>query len=125
MEKNFGTVTFTNSIADTFPYIESAIFVLDNNLNWWKKNYKVLEEKIANIIRGVADTDTKVLVRFIIYNGPDEIVKSVTWNGPAIEFTFLETSDKFAKKVCEQLGEKTWEGHKIITENNKLYVLIE
>jgi len=125
MKKEYGTITFSNSIKDTFPYIESAIFVLDNNLNWWKKNYELLEEKIANIARGIADKPITIITLFTIYNGPDEKVESVKWTGPAIEFTFLETSSEFPKKVKKQLGENTWEGHKLITEDNKLIILFE
>ena len=125
MEKEYGSVTYLNSIQDTFPYIESAIIILDNNLNWWKKNYKVLEEKISNIANGLINKPTKVNIRFTIYNGQDDNVQSVKWTGPAIEFTFLETSDQFANDVKTKLGGNTWEGHKLISENNTLYVLIE
>jgi len=125
MEKEYGTITFLNSIKDTFPFIESAIIILDNNLNWWKKNYKLLEEKIANISRGIANKPMTIRTRFTIYSGNDENVKSVKWNGPAIEFTFIETSSNFALDVKKQLGENTWEGHKMITEDNKLFILIE
>jgi hypothetical protein len=125
MEKEYGTITFLNSIKDTFPFIESTIIVLDNNFNWWKKNYEILEEKLANISSGIADKPIEILTRFTIYNGEDENVKAVKWNGPAIEFTFLETSSEFAIKVKNQLGKSTWEGHKLITEDNKLFILIE
>ena len=125
MEKDFGIITFLNSIQDTFPYIESAILVLDNKLNWWKKNYKTLEEKIANISAEIANENKSVSVRFTIYNGPDENVQSVKWSGPAIEFTFIETSNDFANKVKNKLGENTWEGHKMFVDDNKLFILIE
>lgn len=125
MEKDFGTSVFLNSISDTFPYIESAIMILDNNLNWWKKNYSVLEQKIANIIGKISDETVNVRIRFTVYSGPDENVKSVKWSGPAIEFTFIETSDEFARKVKDELGQNTWEGHKLIVEDNNLYILIE
>jgi len=125
MKKEYGSITFTNSIKDTFPYIESAIIILDNNLNWWKKNYEILENKIANICRGIANKPITILTRFTIYSGADENVKSVKWNGPAIEFTFLETSFDFVEKVKQELGKNTWEGHKLIVEDNKLFILIE
>lgn len=126
MEKEyFNTVTFINSIQDTFPYIESAILILDNRLNWWKKNHDILEKKIANIVSGLSDKSISIKTRFTIYSGTDENVKSVKWTGPAIEFVFLETSNEFSNNVKKQLGGKTWEGHKMISEDNKLYIMIE
>ncbi len=125
MEKEYGTVTFLNSIKDTFPYIESAILVLDNNFNWWKKNYEVLEKLVANIARGIAEKPVQIRTRFTVYSGPDENVEAVKWSGPAIELTFFENSPEFVKKIKEQLGGNTWEGHKLITEDNKLIILFE
>jgi hypothetical protein len=124
MEKKYESVTFLNSIKDTFPYVESAIIVLDNNLNWWKKNYEVLEQQLSNAVRGIAKTPVEIRARFTVYSGPDENVKTVTWNGPAIEFTFFEQSPMLVEKVKNTLG-NTWEGHKLITDDNKLIVLFE
>lgn len=124
MKKEYGTVTFLNSIKDTFPYIESAIVVLDNNLRWWKNNYEVLEQKLANEIRGIANEPLEIRTRFTIYNGPDEVVKSVIWSGPAIEFTLLDVSPITVKKVQESIG-NNWEGHRVITDDDKLYVLFQ
>lgn len=124
MEKQYDSVKFLNSIKDTFPYVESAIIVLDNNLNWWKKNYELLEQKLSNIARGLAKTPVEIRTRFTVYSGPDENVEAVTWNGPAIEFTFFEQSPVFVEKVKNQLG-NTWEGHKVLTDDNKLFILFE
>jgi len=124
MEKEYGTVTFLNSIKDTFPYVESAIVVLDNNLRWWKNNYQVLEQKLANEAAGVAKEPVNIRTRFTVYSGPDEAVESVRWSGPAIEFTFLEKSPNFVKEVQQKLG-NNWEGHRTITDDNKLIVLFE
>jgi hypothetical protein len=124
MEKEYGTVTYLNSIKDTFPYIESAIVVLDNNLRWWKNNYEVLEQQLANEIRGIADEPIKIRTRFTVYSGPDEAVQTVVWSGPAIEFTLLEASPMLVKKVQQKLG-NNWNGHRVITDENKLIILFE
>jgi len=124
MEKEYGTVTLLNSIKDTFPYVESAIMILDNNFNWWKANYETFEEVLANEVRGVAKEPVQIRVRFTVYSGPDENVQVVKWNGPAIEFTFIETSPDVVLKIKNNIG-NTWEGHKLMTEDNKLFVLFE
>lgn len=124
MKKRIGATTFSNSIKDTFPYIESSIIILDNNLSWWRKNYKQLEEELANTSNGVATEPVNIVTRFTIYTGPDEAVESVKLNGPAIEFTFVEKSSKFVRDVKNSLG-KTWNGHRLITDDNKLIVMFE
>lgn len=124
MKKRIGATTFNNTIKDTFPYIESAIVVLDNNLRWWKNNYQELENLIANEANGIASEPVQVVTRFTVYTGPDETVESVTWSGPAIEFTFIEKSSKFVRDLKNSIG-NTWEGHRLITDENKLYVLIQ
>jgi len=123
MEKKYGSATFLNSIKDTFPYIESAIMIMDNNFNWWKSNYELLEGKIANEARGVADSPVKISTRFIIYSGPDENVDAVKWSGPAMEFSFVE-DPLIADKVKKSIG-NLWEGHKVLTEDNKLIIMFE
>jgi len=124
MKKRIGATTFSNSVKDTFPYIESAIVVLDNNLSWWRKNYERLEDELANTANGVATEPVNIVTRFTVYSGPDEAVESVTWNGPAIEFTFIEKSSKFVRDVKIAIG-KNWEGHRLITDDNKLIVMFE
>ena len=124
MEKKYNTVTFLNSIKDTFPYIESTIMILDNNLHWWKLNNEVLEKKIANVAAGIANKPVKIEVRFMVYNGPDENVESVKWSGPALEFTFVEKSTDFVKDIKDEIG-NTWEGHKLIIDDNKLIIMFE
>lgn len=124
MEKQIGSVIYNDSIKDTFPFIESTIIKLDNNLGWWQKNYEILEDKMANIVSGVVDSPVNIRTRFTIYNGTDDSVETVEWNGPALEFTFIETSPSVIEKVKNKLG-GNWEGHRILTEENKLYVLFE
>ncbi len=124
MEKEYGTVTFLNSIEDTFPYIESTVMILDNNFNWWKKNYEKLESLIANEARGFSDKNVEIETRFIIYNGQDENVEMVKWSGPAIEFTFVESSSSLIDDIKKSIG-NIWEGHKVITYENRLIVMIE
>ena len=124
MKKLIGSTTFTNSIKDTFPFIESAIVVLDNNLSWWRKNYEDLEEEIANEANGLADQPVNIITRFTVYSGPDENVESVKWNGPAIEFTFIEKSPNFVRDVKNAIG-NNWKGHRLITDDNKLIVMFE
>ena len=117
-------INFINSIKDTFPYVESAIVILDNNLTWWKKNFKKLEEDIANVAAKFSDRELDVRIRFTMYHGPDENVESVTWNGPAIEFDFVEGSTTLPSDIKNELG-NTWNGHKLITDDNKLIALFE
>ena len=124
MEKEFGIVTFKNSIQDTFPYVEAAIVILDNNLNWWKQNFGKLEELIANEAAGIADNPVNIRTRFTVYSGPDEAVDTVIWSGPAIEFTFIEKSSDFVRQLKNSIG-NTWEGHRLITDDNKLITLFE
>jgi hypothetical protein len=124
METKYDTVTFQNSIKDTFPFIESAIVKLDNNLSWWKKNFEEFEKLLANEITRASKKYIDVDTKLIIYNGPDENVETVTWSGPAIEFTLIETSDSFVREVKEGIG-NTWKGHKLITSGNRLIVLFE
>jgi len=124
MENKIGSTTFKTSVNDTFPYIESTIIKLDNNLEWWKKNYKELEELVANEVNGIISKPIEIKIRFIIYNGPDENVYNVEWNGPAIEFLFMETSDRFALKVKNKIG-TNWKGRRLVTDENKLIILFE
>jgi len=124
MKKRIGATTFNNSVKDTFPYIESAIIILDNNLAWWRKNYQVLEERLANEANGLANESVTVVTRFTVYSGPDENVEYVKWNGPAIEFTFLEKSPNFVRDLKNKIGNQ-WEGHRLITDDNKLIVMFE
>lgn len=124
MQKEYGSVKFLSSIKDTFPYVESAIYILDNNLNWWKQNSQILEEIIANEARGIANSNVEIVTRFTIYSGTDDVVKSVKWTGPAIEFNFIETSNDFVNKIKESIG-TTWQGHRVLTEDNKLYIMFE
>jgi hypothetical protein len=124
MKKEIGSVTFKNSIEDTFPYIESATIILDNNLPWWKKNYEDLEKEIANATSKFSSRSVDVLTKLIIYNGPDESVESVTWSSPAIEFTFIEAPSTLPKDIKKEL-EDTWNDHKLIASDNKLIILFE
>ena len=96
-------INFKNSVQDTFPYVEAAIIILDNNLVWWKKNFEKLEEDIANAASKFSDRDLDVRVRFTMYNGPDENVEAVTWNGPAIEFNFIEGSTNLPVDIKNEL----------------------
>jgi len=126
--KEFDTVTFLKSIKDVFPYVESTLFILDNNFNWWKKNYEKLEKVLVNAIGKVANKHIEVKTKFTIYNGPDES-GDVTLVGPAIEFKFLDTYPEFAEEVKNELknelGGNSWEGHKILVKDNKIFVFFE
>lgn len=124
MEKDYGSIKFENSIKDTFPYIESIILILDNNLAWWKKNYEDLEKEIANAAAKYSSRPIDVIIKLIIYQGPDEDVESVTWNSPAIEFDFIEAPSTLPKDIKQELGD-IWDGHKLITDDNKLIILFE
>lgn len=124
MEKKLETVTFLNTIKDTFPYVESTIIILDNKLGWWKKNGELFEQELANEIRGLASTPIDVRTRLIIYSGPEQQVQAVQRIGPALEFTLQEVSSEFVLKVKNKIG-NTWNGHRLITDENKLIVMFE
>ena len=124
MEQAYDSVTFEDSIKDTFPFVESTILKLDNNLAWWKKNYEKIEQLIAEKARDISSNPITIRTKLIIYNGPDENVKTVTWSGPALEFSFLETSSSFVRSVKKSIG-NTWGGHKLITSENRLVILFE
>ena len=123
MEKEFSTVILLNSIKDTFPYIENTILILDNKLNWWKKNYKEFEQLLSNKIAAETSTNINIRTKFIIYNGPDEI-ETVEWSGPALEFTVEETSSIIVEKIINDIG-NSWEGHRVISNDNKIIVMFE
>jgi len=124
MEAKYNSVNFTSSIKDTFPFIESTIMILDNKLQWWKKKYEELELAIANETMALVKEPIDVKPRFVIYNGTDDSVEAVKISKPAIEFTFIEGTSDIPKKIQTSMN-KNWEGHRILTEDNKLYVLFE
>jgi hypothetical protein len=115
---------YLNTIEDTFPLIEKSILVLDKYLPWWKNNYKSFENLINNKISKLTEDIIDIKINFIFYSGPDDYVKSVTLNSPAFEFVFLETSSTFVKELKKSIG-KTWEGRRLITDENKLIILFE
>ena len=121
MEKGH-TINFLNNVQDTFPYIESALFKIDNNFDWWKTNAKDLQQHISNISTELIQEPLDIKINFVIYNGPDENVESVTWNAPAVEFTFIEASDKLVRNIAQKLG-NTWRGHKLNVKDNKIYIM--
>lgn len=111
---------FENTTEDIFPYIESTIDILDDNLNWWKENYNKLEDDIRDAIKA-KEEDTDIKVRFIIFNGRSE--EDIVWHGPAIEYK-MSVPEEIVEHVKESMGE-TWNGHKVIHVNNKLIVMFE
>jgi len=115
---------YLNSINDTFPFIEKSILVLDKYLPWWKNNYKSLEALINNKISKLTENEIDIKINFIFYSGPDDYVKSVSLNCPAFEFVFLETTSTLVKEIKKSIG-KTWEGRRLITDENKLIILFE
>lgn len=115
--------TFKNNTEDVFPYVESAIDILDENLNWWKQNWEDLEDDIKDALAEVGDKDATINVRFIVFNGEDETTSDVIWHGPAIEYEF-SSDDETVKQIAEILGD-TWNGHKILKQDNRLIILFE
>ena len=114
---------FENSTQDIFPYVESAIDILDENLNWWKENWESLEDAIYEALKSNGEEDSRIKVRFIIFNGKAEETTDVTWHGPAIQYTIF-TSDDIVDSVQEALGD-TWNGHKVLQVDNRLIVMFE
>lgn len=116
-------ILFINDIKDTFPYIESTIQVLDDNLAWWKVNAPKLEEKITQTIQDELNINsTEIDTDFFIYNGPDEEVQSVKFKAPALRISFPDLTDEEVFKIKEKLGNE-WEGKRVYQEVNNLIVL--
>lgn len=115
--------TFQNSTEDIFPYVESTIDALDENLNWWKNNFEELETDIKNAMNEVGEKDEYVSARFIIYHGEAEETPDVIWHGPAIQYTFT-CDDNSVEKIHEILGD-TWNGHKVFLDGRSLIIMFE
>jgi len=121
-------IEFLNNTEDQFPYIEAAISSLDSNLNWWKENWSTIESDLLSAYGKSASTamsisgNVKVRTRFTIYNGTDDVVSSVKWTGPAIEYTFLNADNKAMQEMKNNIG-NILKGHKVIVEGNKVIIL--
>lgn len=115
--------TFKSNTEDVFPYIESAINILDENLNWWKQIWEDLEDDIKDALAEVGDKNATIDVRFIIFNGEDETTSDVIWHGPAIEYEFSSNEDT-VKKIAKEIGD-TWNGHKVLRQDNRLIIMFE
>jgi len=108
---------------DAFPYIESAIRILDDNLTWWKANYKAWDQHLLSTVESVNPNAT-IEAKFIIYNGPDERLVDIKRHQPAIKYTIENITVEEAQDIGDKLGE-SWEGHHIFTHDEDIIVLIE
>ncbi|MFW6311894.1 MAG: hypothetical protein ACOC1K_06635 [Nanoarchaeota archaeon] len=122
------SVNIKRSIRDTFPFIENTIFILDKYFEWWKNNYKNLEQEIIEAINNIDENaDVEIQSRFIIFEGNREDIPSVLWRGPAIELTLKGFNSFKIRELKETLenNEASWEGHRTFTNDNKLIIMFE
>jgi len=124
-----GTVGFSNSTQDQFPYVESALNILDNNFNWWKENYHTLEELImTNLEKSTSDNmdispnNINISSRFTVFHGHDDKATDVVWTGPAIVYTFDGASNQVVRGIKDAFG-GIYKGHKIFANENELIIL--
>jgi len=124
-EHSVNGIIFKDSTDDQFPYIESAINVLDENFNWWKENWSTLEQLIAKYLKEVEIDINNIFVssRFTIFHGVDKNVEDVVWTGPAIVYTIENISTENLEKVKDSFG-GMYKGHKIFVVENQLIILI-
>ena len=134
---------FVNKTEDQFPYIESTLNILDDNFNWWKKNWKELEELIAKILNkslsdNMEDSNVSISSRFTVFHGEDDKIKDVVWTGPAIVYTFEGASSKVINTIRDILGgvykgerddieysrkSNLYKGHRMFVYENQLIIL--
>jgi hypothetical protein len=114
---------FLKPTQDTFPYIESTLRILDDNLNWWKAHHDEFDEHLLAVVSEVNPNAT-IEAKFIIYNGPDERVNDVKRHQPAIKFTIENVTPEETQEIGDKLG-KEWKGHVIFTHDEDIIVLIE
>ena len=125
--RDINNVTFKNTTEDQFPYVESALNILDNNFNWWKDSWPEVEQLIAQYI-DKANSDkfesTQIIVtsRFTVFHGVDEKAKDVIWTGPAIVYTLKGASPAIVSSVKNQFG-GIYKGRKIFKDGNQLIFL--
>jgi len=122
--KDVGGVTFTNDTLDQFPYIEATINSLDNNFNWWKENWKTLEQLIAQNLKKINKETTNIQIssRFTVFHGHDQKAKNIIWTGPSIVYTFENATAEIVSKIKDEFGD-LYDGHKIFVDDNQLIVL--
>jgi len=121
-----GEGKFINKTKDQFPYVESVINVLDNNFNWWKNNWKELEEDINHNLNKLIsnNTDIKIFSRFTIFHGNDDEVQDVVWTGPAIVYTFKGTTTDIIEQLRDLLTESNlYKGHRVFVYEDQLIIL--
>ena len=132
--RSANNVTFVNSTADQFPYVESAINTLDNNFNWWKDNWPEIEQLMEQYLKaaqkkskGEFDIGTEspkidISSRFTVFHGADEKVGDVIWTGPAIVYTLNGADQKITNSIKAAFG-GMYKGRKVFTDGNQLIFL--
>jgi hypothetical protein len=115
---------FIDNTLDTFPYIESTIRILDDNLNWWKANYKGFESKLSKAVGKISKEKVRVESLFIIYNGPEERNPDIKRATPAIKYTLNDLDLDQISQVADLIG-GDWEGHIIEHHDDDIIVLFE
>jgi len=126
-------IQFTNKTKDQFSYIESTSNLLKDNFDWWKDNWKQLENLLAKILdKSLSDnrenSHISISSRFTIFHGKDDNIKDVIWTGPAIIYTFEGASNKVInniKDIISGISQKNnlYLGHKMFTSENQLIIL--
>lgn len=116
-------VDFLKLTEDTFPYIESTIRILDDNLNWWKAHADEFDKYLLSIVSDINNNAT-IESKFIIYNGPDERLTDIKRHQPALKYTIENITIEEAQEIGDKIGDN-WEGHTIFTHDEDIIVLIE
>jgi hypothetical protein len=121
---------FINNTQDQFPYIESAISIMDNNLKWWQKNWENVQSKIEELLPKAIDDafeqagNNTIKTHFTIYTGKDPRSAEVLHNGPAIEYIIKNVSNSVIKNLIKALTDDgILKGHKMFSSDNKLIVM--
>lgn len=114
---------FLKPTDDTFPYIESTIRILDDNLTWWKANADEFDKYLLSIVSSI-NSNATIEAKFIIYNGPDERLNDIKRHQPAIKYTIENISLEEAQEIGDKIGDN-WKGHNIFTHDEDIIVLIE
>ena len=119
--------TFINSTEDQFPYVESAINILDNNFKWWKENWAAIEQLISKYLSesrrdAVQQQPINIASRFTVFHGADEKVEDVVWTGPAIVYTLNGATSSELRGVKNKFG-GIYKGKKVFVDVNQLIFL--
>jgi len=122
-ERKVGGIEFDNTTRDQFPYVESALNILDNNFDWWRKNWETLEEMIALYLKKEDLKDNvRISSRFTVFHGIDEKTPDVIWSGPVISYSINGATPQQVKNIKDDFG-GIYHGRKMFAHENQLIFL--